>query len=133
MVTCLSCNGRWFWFNFPFQNIYLKQASSVVHNFKNHHNSNSHNCSAIFFKVNFEEGFRPPETFHGILTQRFWHPFKLFYCLIHFYMHSVQKIIIFHFQSSILKSMRIPWKLKTTVNICLFPYFNLTFYISQRQ
>ena len=30
------------------------------------------------FKLNFEKDFLPPKNFRGLLTQRFWNPFKLF-------------------------------------------------------
>ena len=80
-------------------------------------------------KVNFEEELLPQKIIPGLLTQRFWYPFKPF-LLFNRFLHA-QKIIIF--VVVFWKACDIPWKWNRTVNICLFSYFNLTFDISQQQ
>ena len=52
------------------------------------------------------------------------------FSLLNRFLH-VQKIIIFIVV--FWKVCNIPWKWHTIVNICLFSYFNSTFYINQQQ
>ena len=68
------------------------------------------------FQGHSEEEFLPPMFFAFLLFNRFLHGLK---------------IIIFKVVYQ--KACDIPWKRNITVYICLFSYFDLTFYISQEQ
>ena len=76
------------------------------------------NCCDFVF-----QGFLPPKLFRGLLTQRFWYPFKLFYCLIGFYMR--RRLFLEQYTKKHVTSEN------TTVNIYYFHI--LTFCISQQQ
>ena len=77
MVRYFSFNGRWFVFEVKIFicNTLLQLLTTwrII--------TAATACYHFVFK-----SFIPPKMFHGLLTQQFWYPFKLFYCLIDFYM-----------------------------------------------
>ena len=122
MVTYFSCNRRWFRFKaFCFSKYLYVTCFLFLQNFENH------NCANILFsrltlrRISFKKKlFCNLHNDFGILLTFF----------IKRFLHA-QKIVIFIVVY--WKACGVPWKWNTTVNICLFSCFNLTFYVRQQQ
>ena len=102
------------------QNIFCNMLLQFLQNFENHHSN--HNCANILFsrstlrRVSFKKNklFCNLHNDFGILLTFFIRKFL--------HAHKIVIFIVVYW-----KPCGVPWKWNTTVNICLFSYFNLTF------